>query len=369
MNTLCGHEPESGGRQVCSHLASGLEQTWSTEQFGHFRHFTGKGLDYVLLCPLCSEHPGELSWVCGDCFVEVAHGARLGTRGSPEIRNRQTDLKLELVEKWRWPARLLAATACGNDWVGVNDRAEVMLVSPGRIRSFRLTAWGIPGDEEPELSCARDLLLISPTLGTTGVIANVESGEKVLEIGTFPGAFFERQGRCLLVHGEQLEISDPYTGERVGRLHPGNDPAGGLSVSRDGRWLAATGSPEQPLGSLRVFDLQHWDAAPRELCRRDGSWGSRPCWVGSNRLALSGLGEVDALMLPGIRLFDVESGQEIQGFVGPEGRLVFDEYLFCLQAGLTVWDVATGECLFQQAGTTPLAYHPQRRLFLSQEDN
>ncbi|MBS2039650.1 hypothetical protein JST97_31985, partial [bacterium] len=54
---------------------------------------------------------------------------------------------------------------------------------------------------------------------------------------------------------------------------------------------------------------------------------------------------------------------------GPEGRLVFDEYLFCLQAGLTVWDVATGECLFQQAGTTPLAYHPQRRLFLSQEDN
>ena len=369
MNVLCGHSPETGERQICEHLASGLEQTWSTEQFEHFRHFTGKGLDYVLLCPQCAEEPGQLSWVCGECFVGVAHGARLGTKGGPEIRCREASLQLEQVERWKWPARLIAAAPCGTDWLGVNDRAELMLVSPGRVRSFRLTAWGIPGDEEPLLSSSGSLLLISPTLGTTGVVVDIDSGEKLLEVGTFPGAFFEREGRCLLVHGERLTISDPRTGERLGQLEPGDYQAGGLCVSRDGRWLAATGLLDQPMSSLRIFDLHRWSEPARELCRRDGSWEGKPCWVGSNRLALSGLGDVDALMLPGVRLFDVESGNELPGFVGPEGRLLFDEYLFSLNGGLSLWDVSSGERLLHQSGTVPLAYHPQRRLFLSQEAN
>lgn len=367
MRTGCGHPVDSDARQVCSHLAAGLSQTWSTEQFEHLRHFTGQGLDYVLLCPACSPSAGEMTCVCTDCFVEVAHGARLGTRGSPEILTRPGSLLLEVVEKWRWPAKLLGATPYADDWVGLNDRGEVMLVSPGRIKIFRLNDWGIGPSQQAALSCAGDLLLISPTRGASGVIANLESGEKVLEIGPFPAAFFEQDGRRLLIHGEQLAISDVYSGERLGQLPAGGEPPGGLSVSREGRWLAAIGSPDQPLSSLRIFDLRHWNSPPKELCRRDGYWNSRPCWVGPNRLALFGLGEVDALILPGVRLFDVESVSELPGFVGPEGRLLFDEYLFSLHEGLSVWDIASGERLLHQEGTTPLAYHPQRRLFLSQE--
>lgn len=366
MNVLCGHSPEGGGRQVCSHLASGLAETWSTEQFRHIRLFTGKGLEYVLLCPQCADQPGELSWVCGDCFVEVAHGVRLGSRGGPEIRQRPSELRLERVESWRCPSRLLAAVACDPDWVGINDRSELILVNPGRMRSFRLPELP-PGEPPPELGSYGNLLMLSPTSTSTGRVVDIENGETLMDLGSFPGAFFDHQGRCLLIHGPQLSISDPRSGERLGQLEAAGFQAEALSVSRDGSWLAATGSTNQMIDCLLVFDLRHWTQPGRELCRRAGSWTGKPCWVGSNRLALSGLGEVDALLLPGIRLFEAESGHELPGFVGPEGQLIFDEYLFSLHEGLSAWDVASGERLLHQAGTTPLAYHPQRRLFLSQE--
>lgn len=71
-------------------------------------------------------------------------------------------------------------------------------------------------------------------------------------------------------------------------------------------------------------------------------------------------------MLPAVRLFDVSSGAEIGWFPGPQGRIVFDRYLFAFgTSGVTVWNPRKGTCLLQDDSFAPAAYHPATKEFLT----
>jgi len=67
-----------------------------------------------------------------------------------------------------------------------------------------------------------------------------------------------------------------------------------------------------------------------------------------------------------VRLFDVVAEKESGWFAGPEGTLVYDDYLFACskQQGITAWDVATGERVLADTDFHPTHYHRGAKQFL-----
>jgi hypothetical protein len=97
----------------------------------------------------------------------------------------------------------------------------------------------------------------------------------------------------------------------------------------------------------------------RNLCRRNYYWGHPMCWVADDHLALSGIGfDVDH-MLPGVRIFNVVTGHEVNAFAGHGGPLFFDHYLYSgAPDSLHVWDVRTREHLGGIPEFSPTRHHP-----------
>jgi hypothetical protein len=365
-------------------------------------------------------------------------GERLGVQGSPEIRERDAGLRLDhrdfrLKES---PGKLLAVASPSRSgpqrWFALNDRHELIAFSAesnDHKRLRRLDELGFPNDHDLPLtlliSPAADFAVIASTYGSHGVVADLRSGKTALRLNRqsyhveycrFPVAFFGRDGRTLLVHAtdwNRLNISDPSNGEILTARNPTSYVRGeeqpehyldyfhsGLSVSPDFEWIADNGWIWHPVGAVDTWSLKNWlitnvwesedGMSKRRLCWRDYYWDGPLCWVGSRTLAVWGHGDDADLMIPGIRLFDVESGKELPGFAGPvvrgssldsvtsngkvvnishtSGTLMFDEYLFSYDIGceFAVWDVATGERLFRDESFYPLGYDSRSKTFLSQ---
>jgi len=95
------------------------------------------------------------------------------------------------------------------------------------------------------------------------------------------------------------------------------------------------------------------------------------------------------LLIPGVRLFDVESGAEKLSFAGPVagsttfstqvrgkeqtvsqrvGVLAFDRWLFSWipQGPFSAWDINDGARVLIAPDFAPLSYHPTLKRFLSQ---
>jgi hypothetical protein len=121
----------------------------------------------------------------------------------------------------------------------------------------------------------------------------------------------------------------------------------------------------------------------RRPCYRFYLWDAPLCWLDDATLAVWGFGEDDEEMTPGIRRFDVRTGEELPGISGPEvapfrawppgkerlGQLVFDRWLFAIspQHGTEVWDLTTGERLHYEPGFAPVCYDPRTQAFLSED--
>jgi hypothetical protein len=69
------------------------------------------------------------------------------------------------------------------------------------------------------------------------------------------------------------------------------------------------------------------------------------CWLGDDLLVVSGLGDDDEALLPGVRIFDVPTGTELTAFPGPHGDLfAAGRRLYSVSpGGLEIWDPFTGE--------------------------
>lgn len=371
MTMHCPHAERGSGRQVCAHLLGGLDHSWTTEQFGHYRRFTGTSLDYVLTCPECREHPiAELSWVCGECFVDIAHGSRLGSLGEPAVAEAESGLKLEMVDSLPVEGRLLQVLPFERGWAALTESNELILLDPGRRRAFPLARWELPLYEELTLVVQEPYVAITSTFGTRGVVVDTFSGQVTMDLERpeSPACRFPVGFTCEghVVHG--LQLSDPADGRAIKMLKSPEDYyQSSLSPSPEHPWLAMNGWVWHPMGEVRVLHLE--DGQPsRVLCQRDGLCDAPLIWLGPDRLGVWGLGELDVMLLPGLRIFDLASQKELRPILGPEGPFAFDRYLFCHtpEHGFSAWDIESGQRVCHDPSFHPLAYHSAEKLFLAQ---
>ena len=208
-------------------------------------------------------------------------------------------------------------------------------------------------------------------LQTASATMPLDRGDYHPETQPFSIAFFQQNGRPLLVHGadwNRLEMSDPQTGELLTPrdemvYEDGTRPDhyldffhGSLLVSPDEAWIADDGWVWHPVGEVTVWNLNDWlesnayesedGVSRRLLCWRDYLWNIPVAWVDNKRLAIWGIGRDDDAMLSGARVFDVTTGKETATFAGPEKTAFFggEGRLFSAQDdGLHLWDASTGE--------------------------
>jgi hypothetical protein len=407
-SVACSHAQAHIGQRVCRHLFGG-----PADSYAH--RFTGVGLEYDLVCRACAElggpPAGDQVTVCAACFDAVVdRGTWLrGKRAvlsQPAVLERTTQLSFS-HHMIHMPVALGAslldlqpAAGAGSCWLAVT--------SAGSLVALDLDArtWTPRADLSAAIDVEHDLALtVSPdgrlavvveTRGQSGVVIDTASGDitmllerapELVEGARFPVAFAGRGDRTLLIQGtawNRLDAFDPRTGvlltERPASGSAGHGMAyvcSGLSVSPDGEWIVENGFTAETAGMPAVFRLGPWlEANPweaedgpsrRYLCQRWEYWDGPLCWIDAGTVALWGYGPDRASLLPAVILFDVETGQPVRWFPGPRGELVFDDHLFSMGdgAGVSVWDVDTGERLLHDAGFHPLRYHRGARQFLT----
>jgi hypothetical protein len=247
-----------------------------------------------------------------------------------------------------------------------------------------------------------EIAAVARTFGRKCLIVDLKTGQVINElqrdgyhedVSAFPLAFCNWNGRLVIIHGtawNRLDLSDAKTGELLTSRQPTSYKHGEpkpahdldyfhseLSVSPDEQFIVDNGWCWGPVGVVTAWSIPRWlkenvresedGPSKRTLCWRHYYWDGPLCWIDNDRIAVWGYGKDDEWLIPAIRLFDVRTGNELPWFAGPEGRLVFDEYLFAFdpKGVTTVWDIETGKQLLCDASFRPIAYHPRSRHFIS----
>jgi hypothetical protein len=416
----CGHEGDPARGRVCVHLLA-------DHDLDRWQRFTGSGKECDWVCDACAADPEQreasLRAVCSGCFQTVEAEIPLaGIIGEPEVVVRVTSLRyvhriVRLAEPLHadildlQPINALPQPVC----LAITSAGSVVSLDlgSGAVRTVASLPQSNVDLSEPvtlHLSADGQMAALVNTRGQHGVVLDVQSGRATMRLdrgsylpeqSNFPAAFFKPGGRLLLVHGtdwNRLDVSDPRTGELLTPREPTSyrdgEPMpehyldyfhGGLLISPQGEWIADNGWIWHPAGTVVTWNLRRWleenvweaeDGPTRkELCQRTYFWDGPLCWIDETTLAVWGYGEDDRHLRPAVLLFDVETGgnwpEPERWFPGPQGTLVFDEYLFSYspEQGTAVWDIATGERLLQDPQLCPAAYHRGARRFISPRDD
>ncbi len=421
----CSHQDASPTRRICLHLLG-------TGAANYYRRFAGPP-DYDLICEDCARRPEQiessLCRVCEPCFDKVEEdGCWVGIVGRPDVLERPTTLHFahQTVELPGLNAEDILEiqpldAATGSTWV-------VLTRTGGLVRLDLANRTCTPLAQLPPLavdlekavslylSAQGELAAVVNTLGQFGLVMDLEHGRPTMplkrdtyhiDVTPFAVAFFQHQGRPLLVHAatwNRLDISDPWTGElltpRTSPSYKDGEPEhehyldyfhGRLRVSPNQERIAEDGWVWHPMGFVVTWSLNRWidqnrwesedGASKKSLCWRAYFWDGPLCWIDDKTLAVWGYGEDDECLLPAARLFDVETGKELRWFAGPDvefrpgepwsvkpaDALVFDTYLFSFSTtnGTSVWDIVTGERLLRDSSFCPLRYHHGAKQFLT----
>lgn len=241
-------------------------------------------------------------------------------------------------------------------------------------------------------------------LATGAQTAQIDRGDYRPENTHFPLTFFMADDRCLLVAAtawNRLDIHDPATGAVLTeRADPDDADAsstrflnyfrGRLTASPNGRRIVDRGWVWHPVGVVRTWDLRAWletnpwesERSPslRDLTARDYFWDGPACWIDDHTVVVWGWGRDDEWLVPAALLYEAQTGDLQRWFAGPQVRqpgawppkkqppsLFFDAWLFSVSdtAGVSVWDVATGERVCSDAHLKPIHYHPDAKRFIS----
>jgi hypothetical protein len=212
----------------------------------------------------------------------------------------------------------------------------------------------------------------------------LDRGELPSEDTEYPIAFFEHNGRALLVHAtgsNRLDVSDPRTGALCTHRDHASRPLdyvhGQLVVSPNGAWIADSGWVNGPAGFVSVWSLKRWlegnvfesedGPTKKYFDQRWYFWEGPMCWIGDDALAVWGYGPDESCLLPAVMLYDVDHGRRASWFPGPQGWLVCDQYLFSChgELGTSAWDPESGERVHCDPGFHPQRYHRGSRRFLT----
>ncbi len=400
----CGHVAHPGRSRLCPHL---VVPEGPTE---HLRMLTGVGIEYHLSCQACDE-AGTVEYVlaCEGCVqrIEDERYDCLGWRGEPGVKERAEPVDPNVTRTPLPPSVLDAAPVARHpdEWLLLTTHA-VLRWHAGQARVLTQHPVSLPAlpTEEPwnnrvpvyRLHASADgrFAAIVIDYGTRGLLLDLTTGQVALRLDRddyhsdttpYPCAFVASAHGPLLVHAtrwNRLDVYDPtarrsrsqrsqprYERDKPFPPHYLDYFHGALCPSPDGRWIADDGWVWHPVGIPTLWSVPAWLANPyesedgpsrRELCLREYHWDTPMCWVGADRLAVSGLGDDGGWMLPGVRLFDPVSGRELAAFAGPAGPLHSDGHRLCSTGddGLEIWDPDTGERTGRVPGFRPTRYHP-----------
>jgi hypothetical protein len=377
------------------------------EDVAYVRLLSGDGLDGDLCCTDCDrDGDPELAVVCEGCvalYDDDECGFFDGWRGSPGISERPEPVDTTVTAVPLPGPVVDVAPLPSSSWLLLGEGGRWLLRFDSGDGSYRKVC-RVRMPAEATTPRTRLRLHTSPDgrfaavvrdFGRFGRIYDLASGKATIEIdgGSYhcdqvplSTIFFRYAGSTLVAHRtgwNRLDVSDPATGRLLTARSP--DRASGLfhgelHVSPDSRWIADDGWVWAPAGLPHVWDLRKWlganvwesDDGPsrRSLCQRDYFWNEPMCWVGDNLLVISGLGRDDETILPGVRVFDAESGVELHSFAGPSGALFSaGRRLYAAGAdGLTIWDPFTGERTATVPGFVPTHHHREAGVLAAVRD-
>jgi hypothetical protein len=413
----CGHAGPPGNASLCAHLLDGARPA-----AGFVGLLTGDGLGYDRSCHDCADRP-VLVPACAACTAAFDGTWPRTWRGRPGIAERPEPLTTTLI---RTPlphefGTIADAAPAGDGWLLLTADGRLARLDPeGPARALAtVKVRATPGAAGWDGQKPRLRLLISADGRYAAVVRDFDRFGKVVDLttgkvtldlnggdylpgtvpfsaaftpplpgfhptpaaGTVTGTAAAGWPSGALIHRtawNRLDAADPADGRPLTARRTAEDHHdldyfhGALHVSPGGRWVADDGWVWHPFGIPHVWDLRRWlgenpwesEDGPslRELCARGYHWNVPMAWLGDDLLAVGGIGDNDAAMLPGARLFDPATGEEVRAFAGPEGA--FFGYAGRLYSahpdGLDVWDPATGERTGRVPGFVPTHLHPAR---------
>jgi hypothetical protein len=409
----CGHEKTPFGVPLCSHIRT-CREPW----LSYVKWYVGSGLNTEFICVPCAEArekglPIQAESVCEECFeyatTEICDFSRTG--GQPEIRIVSTIFD-----------GTLSKTAIPSEFGRVVDIAPInqesqsiwlMLAEDGRLSRFDahsgkaelVGAIEIPAESaedpfrghtlRPHLHVSKDgqFAAVVNDYGRYGRVINLQSGKVTLMLDgdeyrpdtvPFSFAFAYWQGRVVVIHRtawNRLDLSDASNGELLSKRGPTSYRDGeqrpqhyldyfhgALYLSPKGTHILDDGWVWHPVGMPVVWSVDRWlsenvweseDGPTRkDMCGRNYYWDHGIAWLDEETVALGGIGDDDAAIIDGARIFDITStespgpgwnprwlwAKEIAAFAGPAGKFFSDgkSLYSSSQNGLSRWDPKTG---------------------------
>lgn len=417
------------GVPLCLHLRT-CRQPW----LKYVKWYTGSGLDTEFICVPCAEarEKGlsvEAEPVCEECFeyATTEVGDLVKTGGKAEIRIRSAELNPTL-KRTGIPRELgrIADIApipkeSSNIWLMLAENGGLFRLDVSNGEWAKLES----ASKLPEVEVDRPAFLghtlrrhlyTSPRgefaavvndYGRYGQVIDLATGKITLtldggnyhpETVPFSFTFAEHQGRAVAIHRtgwNRLDISDALTGRLLSERGPtsyrdGEERPqhyldyfhGALYLSPGGSWILDDGWVWHPVGIPIVWNVARWlsenvweseDGPTRkDVCARDYYWDHGIAWLDEETVAIAGIGDDDAVMIEGARIFDVTSSKagdkwrsdwlcarEVTAFAGPAGRFFSDgKWLYSADAtGLSKWDPKSGDRTGQIENFHPTHHH------------
>jgi hypothetical protein len=394
--------------------------------------YTGSGCDYELLCVPCVQRREqgdriEVESVCEQCFERIKGEIGLsGTRGKPEVKIRPEPFDFTIQQ-----TRIPQEAGKIIDVAPVNGSSQplwMLLAAEGKIFRFNVATGDlievarsdVPAepDREPwaghtlrqhlHTSDRGEFVAVVNDYGRYGQVIDLASGKVTLaldgedyepETVPFSFAFTEFNSRVVAIHRTQwnrLDCSDAATGKLLTERGPTRYQSGeerpehyldyfhgALSVNPSGTRIADDGWIWHPVGVPYAWSLERWlsdnvwesedGPTKMDLCARDYYWDVGMTWLDDTRIAVAGIGDDDADMHAGARVFDVSTSgppgimyrsdlpwaQELKAFAGPTGAFFSDGLsLFSSdETGLSRWNVVDGVRTAHVPDIQPTHYH------------
>jgi hypothetical protein len=401
----------------------------------YVRWYTGKSLEYDLICPACAVereagHETRTADICVECrdWLVDEVGDLRGAKGRPGILERPERIE-QSIDETHVPesfGAVVDVAAIGGEpsiWVALGEHGRLARVNLS-TKEWTDVGWLEVATEPvsepwsgrvltPHLHVAHsgEFLAVVDDYGKRGAVfamgesrprALLDGGDYHQETVPFSFAFAEHQGRCVFIHRtdwNRLDVSDAVTGTVLTERGPtryvrGEERPdhyldyfhGRLAVSPNGRYIFDDGWVWHPVGIAIAFDLEKWLNANvwesedgdsnRSLAARAYYWDHAMCWIGSDLVAVGGIGEDDDHIVDGARIFSmgepVVANRQYRGryaperntFAGPAGKFFSDgSRLFSSgESGLSVWDVSAGARISRIEGFRPSHQHPAGEL-------
>ena len=406
----CKHDSTPFGSPTCEHLRIVQERS-----VPYVRWYIGSALNTELLCKTCAEKRAQglsvdVAYVCEQCFAhsatEIGHADSVG--GKPEIRVRPEPFNPTLTTT-SLPTQLGSVL----DIAPVNQSSQsvwMVLATNGDIFRFnadtgdcaQVARSSVPAEPQPQwvttlrqrlhVSNRGEFIAVVNDYGRYGQIIDARTGKITLDLDggdyhpeTVPlsFAFAEAGTDVIAIHRtawNRLDFSSPANGSLLSERDPTSYQSGeerpdnyldyfhgGLHVNPSCTRIIDDGWIWHPVGVPQVWSLERWfsenvwesedGSSKKDICGREYYWDCAITWLDDTRVVIAGIGDDDADMIDGARVFDVtaegkaspgwrsdwEWAREITAFAGPAGKFFTDgTSLFSSKEGLSRWCVEDG---------------------------